>query len=146
MNNPWDPGTSDVQEVREDCVYSREHEFARKEADGTYTIGITPFAINQLGDITLVGIDIDVGSSIEAGSEIGTIESVKTLSDLYSPITGVVVAINEELEDNPELVNDSPWEDGWLIRMKPESEEAEKEGYTTRDCISPQEYSEYTSE
>ncbi|MHC1627952.1 MAG: glycine cleavage system protein GcvH [Candidatus Nezhaarchaeales archaeon] len=135
MTNPWDPGTNSVsaKTIKEDRLYTSDHEWAKLEDDGTYTIGITAFAVDQLGDITLVGFDIDPGDHVESGNTFGTIESVKTLSDLFCPVTGEIVAINEELEESPELVNDSVWEDGWLIRIKPDSE-------TSHDTISPEEY------
>lgn len=135
MKNHWDPGTNSVnaKSIKEDRRYTSDHEWAKLEEDGTYTIGITTFAVNQLGDITLVGFDVQPGQAIQSGNSFGTIESVKTLSDLYSPVTGKVIAVNEELEDNPELVNESAWDDGWLIKVKPDSE-------NYHDTISPEEY------
>lgn len=126
------------KEVLEDRLYTTDHEWAKKNDDGTYTIGITAFAIGSLGDVTLVQFDVDPGDSVESGNAFGTVESVKTLSDLYSPVTGTIVSINNELEDNPELVNDSVWEDGWLIIVKPESEDS-------HDTISPEEYKKHIS-
>ena len=141
-----DPDNTMEIDVQDDCLYSAQHEWARKNDDGTYTVGITPFALTQLGYITTISFDIIEGDCIEAGSEIGTIESTKTMSDFYSPVTGVVEKINSGLEDDPEFVNDSPWENGWFMVISPESEEAESEGYTTRDCISPEEYRKLTAE
>jgi len=137
VSNHWDPDVGAEANVLEDCVYSKEHEYARKNEDGTYTIGVTPFAIGQLGDITLVTIELDEGEVIESGSEIGTIESVKTLSDLFSPISGKVISINRELEDQPELVNDSTWDNGWLIIVEPDED-------GDSNCLSPDEYREFT--
>ena len=98
---------------------------------GTYSDFSPMEFVDENGKI--VGFDIDPGDHVESGNAFGTIESVKTLSDLYSPVTGEIVAINEELEDSPELVNDSVWDDGWLVRIKPDSE-------TSHDTISPEEY------
>lgn len=105
-------------EVLDDRRYTPDHEWA-KEAAGVVTVGITAFAVEQLGDITLVNIDAKVGSPVTKGQAFGTIESVKTLSDLYAPVSGTVVAINAALEEQPELVNDDPWERGWIIQVQP---------------------------
>lgn len=124
-------------EVRDDCLYSKTYEWARKNEDGNWVIGLTPFAVDQLGYITMVDIEVSDIDMIEAGSEIGTIKSVKTLSDIYTPVTGAVIAVNERLVDEPELINESPWEKGWLLILEPEKDDE----YATRDCISPEEYS-----
>jgi len=124
-------------EVRNDCLYTPTHEWARKNKDGNWVIGITPFAVDQLGDITMIDIYVCNIDSIEAGSEIGTIESVKTLSDLYTPVTGSVIAINKDLINQPELINESPLDKGWLLIIEPEQDDE----YATHDCISPEEYS-----
>ena len=107
-------------DTKADRNYTKEHEWALLE-DGVVVIGITSFAVDQLGDVTLVNFDADVGDTLVAGSPFGTIESVKTLSDLFAPISGEVVELNEALEDEPELVNDDVWGKGWLIKVKPES-------------------------
>ena len=96
--------------------YTSDHEWVKIEG-GVATIGITEFAVEQLGDITLVEMP-EVGAEVSAKEAIGTIESVKAVSDLYSPLTGTVVAINEELEDAPESVNDSPYTDGWMLKIE----------------------------
>lgn len=137
MKNNWDPGSNMNTEVKDDYLYSKTHEWAKKNEDGNWVIGLTPFAIDQLGDITMVDIHVTDIDMIEAGSEIGTIESVKTLSDIYTPVTGAVVAVNKTLLDQPELLNESPWDDGWLLILEPEKDDE----YATRDCISPEEYS-----
>lgn len=93
--------------------YTKDHEWARVE--GTMvTVGVTAFAVDQLGDITLVDLP-EVGDDVEAGEACGTIESVKSVSDLFAPVSGTVAAINEELEDRPELVNASPYAKGWMM-------------------------------
>jgi glycine cleavage system H protein len=102
-------------EFPEDLRYTKDHEWARTEG-GTMTVGITGFAVEQLGDITLVDLP-EVGDEVTAGEAFGVIESVKSVSDLYAPVSGSVAAINEALEDRPELVNESPYGDGWLVKI-----------------------------
>ena len=97
--------------------YTKEHEWIRDNGDGTVTIGITDFAQSELGDIVFVELE-DVDSEFAQEDTFGTVEAVKTVSDLYAPIDGVVTEINETLEDNPEIVNDDPYGDGWMIKMK----------------------------
>lgn len=103
-------------EFPKDLRYTKDHEWARKE-DSAVTVGVTGFAVEQLGDITLVDLP-EVGDEATAGEAFGTIESVKSVSDLYAPVSGKVSAINEDLEDKPELVNESPYGDGWLVRIE----------------------------
>ena len=97
--------------------YTNEHEWIRVEGDIAY-VGITDYAQEQLGDIVFVDIPT-VGESLEAGEVFGTIEVVKTISDLFLPVAGEVLGQNEALEENPELVNKGPYGEGWLIKMKP---------------------------
>ena len=97
--------------------YTNEHEWIRVEGDMAY-VGITDYAQEQLGDIVFVDIPT-VGESLEANETFGTIEVVKTISDLFLPVAGEVVEQNESLEENPELVNKDPYGEGWLIKMKP---------------------------
>lgn len=105
-------------DVRDDRRYTKDHEWAL-EKDGELLVGITAFAVDQLGDITLVNIDAEVGAELEAGKPFGTIESVKTLSDLFAPVSGKVTRINTALEDRPELVNEDCWGEGWMIAIVP---------------------------
>ena len=105
-------------EVRADRRYTKDHEWA-KEQDGSIRVGITGFAVDQLGDITLVNIDVKEGDELTAGRAFGTIESVKTLSDLFAPVSGTVKAINKNLENSPEIVNDDCYEKGWMIAIVP---------------------------
>lgn len=100
--------------------YSKEHEWARLEDDGSVTIGITSHAVEALGDITMVTLP-DVGSALESGENFGDIDSVKAVSELYAPIDGEVLAVNEELEDSPEQVNEGPYDAGWMVQVKPSS-------------------------
>ena len=97
--------------------YTNEHEWIRVEGDMAY-VGITDYAQEQLGDIVFVDIHT-VGESLEANETFGTIEVVKTISDLFLPVAGEVIEQNESLEENPELVNKDPYGEGWLIKMKP---------------------------
>ena len=103
-------------EIPQDLRYTRDHEWARKE-DNIVTIGVTAFAVEQLGDITLVDLP-EVGDTVEEGEAFGVIESVKSVSDLFAPVSGKVSAINEKLEDEPELVNDAPYGDGWMVAIE----------------------------
>jgi glycine cleavage system H protein len=109
---------STAKEVKTDRKYTKEHEWALVQ-DGEVLIGISAFAVDQLGDITLVNVDVKPGASIQAHQTFGTIESVKTLSDLFAPISGTVSRVNSALESAPELVNEDPWGKGWMIAIKP---------------------------
>lgn len=107
-----------AKDVKEDRKYTKEHEWAL-ERGGEVLVGITAFAVDQLGDITLVNFDVKAGDTLTAGKTFGTIESVKTLSDLYAPLSGSVVRVNPALANSPELVNDDCWEKGWMIAIAP---------------------------
>ncbi len=100
----------------EDVRYAESHEWVKAAGD-TARIGITDYAQDQLGDIVFVELP-DVGESFEKGAEFGTVESVKAVSELYLPVSGEIVAINEALEDAPELINNTPFSDGWMIEVK----------------------------
>ncbi|MFC0013672.1 MULTISPECIES: glycine cleavage system protein GcvH [Allobacillus] len=93
--------------------YSKEHEWVKNE-DGKVRIGITEFAQDELGDIVFVELP-EVGDELELDEPFGSVESVKTVSELYAPVSGKVVEVNEELEDSPELVNESPYEQAWMV-------------------------------
>jgi glycine cleavage system H protein len=100
-----------------DRKYTKDHEWAK--IDGTkVTVGVTAFAIEQLGDITLVNVDAKVGDAVEAGKAFGTIESVKTLSDLFAPMSGKLIAINDALQNKPELVNEDCYDKGWMVVLE----------------------------
>ena len=94
--------------------YTKDHEWTKVDGNRV-TIGITAFAVEQLGDITLVNLDVKVGDEIAAGKAFGTIESVKTLSDLYAPVSGKIVEINKDLDAKPELVNEDPYGKAWMV-------------------------------
>lgn len=99
-----------------DLYYTREHEWARIE-DNIATIGITDYAQGELGDIVFIELP-QKGDSVLAGDAFGTIEAVKAVSELYSPIDGEIVDVNEMLDETPETINNSPYEDGWMIKIK----------------------------
>ena len=103
----------------EDLKYSKDHEWVRVEGDEC-VVGITDFAQGELGEVVYVELP-EIGESYEAGDEIGTIESVKAVAEVYAPLSGEVVAVNEALADAPEQVNEDPHGDGWLIRVKASS-------------------------
>lgn len=100
----------------DDLRYTAEHEWARLEGD-VVTVGITSYATDQLGDVVFVELP-DIGRRLEATKPFGVVEAVKTVSDLYAPVGGEVVEVNSALADNPAVVNQSPYEDGWMIRIR----------------------------
>jgi len=100
----------------EELKYTEEHEWLRTEGS-TAVVGITDYAQGELGDVVFVELPAP-GTEIEQGAVFGTIEAVKTVSDLYAPVAGKVVAVNERLADEPEVVNQSPYEDGWMIKIE----------------------------
>lgn len=117
---------SAANDVKNDRRYTKDHEWAKTEGS-ELVVGITAFAVDQLGDITLVSLDAKAGDAVEAGKAFGTIESVKTLSDLFAPISGTITRVNTALEDAPELVNEDCWEKGWMVAIEP-SKLSEEEG------------------
>ncbi len=116
---------SDKFDVRDNLHYTKDHEWAAEEPDGV-VVGITAYAVDQLGDITLVNLEVKVGDSVTAGKSFGTIESVKTLSDLFSPVSGKITAVNASLENQPELVNEDCYGKGWMIAIAPSDEAGTK--------------------
>lgn len=116
--------------------YSKDHEWVREEGDGTATIGVTDFAADQLGDVVYVDLP-SVGEEIEAGTEMGEIESTKSVSDLFAPLSGEVTEVNEDVVESPEKVNDDPFGEAWLIKVKVTD--------IPDDLLSAEEYSELTS-
>ena len=107
------------QSIPSDCRYTKDHEWTKADGDEVL-VGITAFAVEQLGDITLVNIDLAEGDSVAEGMPFGTVESVKTLADLFAPISGTISRINPKLEEEPELVNDDCYGEGWMIALKPD--------------------------
>ena len=102
---------------QDDRKYTKSHEWAKQDGD-VVVVGISDHAQQELGDITFVELP-SVGQVVEAGGECGVIESVKAASDLYAPVGGEVVGVNEALEDTPELINQDAWEAGWVLKLKP---------------------------
>ncbi len=100
----------------EDRCYLETHEWAKLEEDGTVVVGISDHAQEALGDVVFVELP-ELGLDLEAKSEVGVVESVKAASDIYSPVSGVICAINEQLEGSPEIVNDSPYDKGWFFKI-----------------------------
>jgi len=106
-----------VSEIPPDLSYTAEHEWVRRVGDDTVRVGITDFAQSSLGDVVFVQLP-DVGTDVTAGESFGEVESTKSVSDLYSPVTAKVVAVNGDLEGSPQLVNSDPYGEGWLIELQ----------------------------
>lgn len=121
--------------VPEELQYTRSHEWVRTEGD-TATIGITDHAQDELGDIVFVELP-EEGTSFDAGDSFGTVESVKAVSDLYTPVGGEVVEVNEALNDQPEKINEDPYGEGWIIKLR-----ASDEG----DLLSASDYEQFLEE
>ena len=102
--------------VPNDLLYTRDHEWVSVEGN-VATVGITDFAQSELGDIVFVEFP-ELNSTVEKGQSTGSIEAVKTVADLYMPISGTVIAVNENLDKNPEAVNDTPYDDGWMVKIE----------------------------
>ena len=102
--------------IPENCKYTKSHEWIRVEGDEAY-VGITEYAQKQLGDVVFVDVDVE-GDSLDQEESFGSIEAVKTVSDVYMPAGGEVVELNPALEDSPELINKDPYGDGWIIKIK----------------------------
>ncbi|MGL4616241.1 MAG: glycine cleavage system protein GcvH [Shewanella sp.] len=112
-----------MSNIPTELKYASSHEWIRKEEDGSYTVGITEHAQELLGDMVFVELP-EVGDTVTAGEDCAVAESVKAASDIYAPISGEVIAVNEALEDSPELVNSDAYGEGWFFRVMP-SDEAE---------------------
>jgi len=123
-------------EIPDDRKYLESHEWTTTEGD-TVRIGISDFAQDELGDVVFVELPAE-GDELAAGEEFGVVESIKAVSDLYAPVSGTVTAVNEELFDAPELLNDDPYGDGWMLEVDP-ADESEFD-----DLLSPEEYREQT--
>ncbi len=127
-----------VVSLPKDLSYSEEHEWVKTEGEKV-RIGITDFAQSELGDIVFVELP-EVGDELEADEPFGSVESVKTVSELYAPVSGKVVEINEELEDSPEFVNESPYEKAWMVIVEP-SDKSEMD-----ELMTAEQYEEMISE
>lgn len=111
-----------MSEIPSELRYTQSHEWVRQEDDGTVTIGVTDHAQGLLGDLVFVELP-EVGSDMSAGEACCVVESVKAASDVYMPISGEILAVNEALVDAPEIINDSPFDDGWLMKVQPSAEQ-----------------------
>ena len=124
-----------MSDVPGDLKFLSSHEWARVESDGIITIGISDHAQDLLGDIVFVELP-EVGQSVDAENDTAIVESVKAASDIYSPLSGEVIEVNSLLEDQPEIINSSPYEDGWFFKLTP-SDMGELD-----NLLSPEDYSE----
>ncbi len=106
-----------MSEIPKELRYTKDHEWARKSGE-LIEVGVTQYAVNQLGDVTLVDLP-EIGLLVDARGRFGDIESVKTVSELFAPVGGEIVGVNEQLRDQPELVNESCYGAGWMVRIKP---------------------------
>ncbi|OQW93398.1 MAG: glycine cleavage system protein H [Beggiatoa sp. IS2] len=107
-----------MNQIPEELKYAKTHEWVRLEEDGTFTVGITDHAQQKLGDLVYVELP-EIGQPLDAGEEAAVIESVKAAADVYSPISGEVTQVNEMLVDKPQILNQSPYEQGWLFKLTP---------------------------
>ena len=103
-------------EIKENLSYTNDHEWIKVDGN-TALVGITDFAQSELGDIVFIEVET-IGEDLDKNEVFGTVEAVKTVSDLFTPVSGKVLEFNSALEDNPELVNESPYEDGWIVKME----------------------------
>ncbi|MEM9690309.1 MAG: glycine cleavage system protein GcvH [Pseudomonadota bacterium] len=126
-----------MRELPGDLLYTDEHEWLRREDDGSVTIGITQHAQAALGDLVYVELP-EIDQQVDAGGDMAVVESVKAASDVYAPIAGTVVAVNETLSDDPETINNDPYGDGWIVRLKPTGDEG--------SLMSPDDYQTFLDE
>ena len=128
-----------MNEIPGDLKFKTSHEWVRVEQDGTVTVGISDHAQDLLGDIVFVELP-DIGTQMNAEDEVAIVESVKAASDVYSPISGEIIEVNELLLDNPETVNESPYSDGWFYKIQPDDLDE------INELLSPEEYGEVCEE
>jgi len=127
-----------MSELPGDLLYTNDHEWVRREGDGSVTVGITDHAATALGDLVYVELP-EVGQDVEAGGEMAVVESVKAASDVYAPVGGSVTEINDALADDPEKINADPYGEGWIVKMQvPELDES--------DLMSPDAYQKLLDE
>ena len=124
-----------MSNIPENLKYTKDHEWIRHESDGTCLVGITDHAQDSLGDVTFVELPA-IGESFEEGATFGVVESVKAASDLYFPLSGEITEVNDILVDSPEKVNEDPYGDGWMVRIRP-ADSSESGG-----LLSPEQYKE----
>lgn len=106
-----------MSNIPENLLYTDDHEWILKESEQCFLVGITDYAQDSLGDVTFVEVP-EVGTEFSKGDVFGVVESVKAASDLFMPVSGEIVEVNEDLNDSPELINDAPYEGGWIIKVK----------------------------
>ena len=128
-----------MNEIPGDLKFRPSHEWVRIEQDGTVTVGISDHAQDLLGDIVFVELP-DIGAQMNAEDEVAIVESVKAASDVYSPVSGEIIEVNELLLDSPETINESPYSDGWFYKIQPDNLEE------INELLSPQEYGEVCEE
>jgi glycine cleavage system H protein len=121
-----------VSDTPEDLYYAASHEWVKAGEDGIATVGISDFAQSELGDVVFVELP-EAGSEVTARDEVSVVESVKTASDIYAPVSGEIVAVNELLEDSPETINSSPYDNGWIFKIRMSNEEELKELLSAED-------------
>lgn len=124
-----------MSDTPEELYYASSHEWIKPGEDGVAAVGISDFAQGELGDIVFVELP-EAGSQVSARDEVSVVESVKTASDIYTPVSGEIVAVNELLADSPETINSSPYDDGWIFKIRMSNEEELKE------LLSAEEYKE----
>lgn len=122
-----------MSELPGDLRYTSDHEWLRQEEDGSVTVGITDHAQSSLGDLVYVELP-EVGQDLAAGGEMAVVESVKAASDVYAPVSGSVLAVNDDLADDPETINADPYGEGWIVRLQP------TEGIESGDTMDPDTY------
>ncbi len=120
-----------MSELPGDLQYTNDHEWVRREEDGNVTIGITDHAHSALGDLVYVELP-EVGQDVESGGDMAVVESVKAASDVYAPVAGTVVEVNEALSDDPEVINGDPYGEGWIVKLQPSGDDG--------DLLSPEAY------
>lgn len=123
--------------IPSELYYTKEHEWVKIESDGTAVVGITDYAQSSLHEIVYVD-SLKEGTAVKQMEPLGTLESVKSVSEIFSPLSGIIAKTNQKLAESPELVNDSPYEDGWIATIKPTALEKEK-----KNLISPEQYAKY---
>ena len=128
-----------MNEIPGDLKFRPSHEWVRIEQDGTVTVGISDHAQDLLGDIVFVELP-DIGAQMNAEDEVAIVESVKAASDVYSPVSGEIIEVNELILDNPETINESPYSDGWFYKIQPDNLDE------INELLSPQEYGEVCEE
>ena len=124
-----------MSELPGDLLYTSEHEWLRREEDGTVTVGITDHAQSALGDLVYVELP-EIGQEVESGGDMAVVESVKAASDVYAPIDGSVVEINDALSDDPETINSDPYGEGWIVKLEPDGD------FNDAEMMTPDAYQE----